>query len=502
MVQVLPPLITGVLPSLPSLPQFDTGIVNSFQAMQGFLKVFGHFNPATQKFAIDTVFQQLITSLLQVGLITASIIIGPFSKFFGRRAGFAACSVVSFIAITIQVLVTSKGPIYVGRLLLGIANGGYVNLLVLYNSETAPSHLRGSYVSAFQPAVGLGGIIGGVISKALSTNLTKHSYQIQLAILYVVPVFLLIYSFFLPESPRWLAVQGRDDDAGKALRYIRGNSSTPEQVTIELEAIKANIILERELQKDVKILDIFRGTDLRRTLLACGATTLHASSGINFLVGYATVFFQVASPGSNAFTNTIILQCCGLAGALTAPFLARYFGRKTILLFGFGTTTIAMFTVAIVYTIAPKSSAGGKALIAMVCCYQAAYNFSVGPLAWVVAAEFPSNRLRSVTFGFSMAVGFVFAWLTVFTTPYFIGVQELNLGAKVAWIWGPSNLISFLWILIFLPDTFGRTLEEIDEMFIQRVPGRKFRSYVIKGIAVEHSPAEQFEKAETGSFRE
>jgi dipeptide/tripeptide permease len=62
----------------------------------------------------------------------------------------------------------------------------------------------------------------------------------------------------------------------------------------------------------------------------------------------------------------------GLIGALSAPFLARYLGRKTILLVGFGTTTVAMFTVAIVYTIAPKSTSGGKALIAMVCCYQAA----------------------------------------------------------------------------------------------------------------------------------
>lgn len=166
-------------------------------------------------------------------------------------------------------------------------------------------------------------------------------------------------------------------------------------------------------------------------------------------MGYATVFFQAAVPGSNAFTNTIILQCCGLAGALSAPFMARYMGRKTILLLGFATTTITMFgesetpvpdlgadrfhlsVVALVYTLSPASPTSGKVLVAMVCIYQAAYNYSVGPLAWVVAAEFPSNRLRSITFGFSMAVGFVFAWLTVFTTPYFIGVTELNLGAKV-----------------------------------------------------------------------
>lgn len=123
--------------------------------------------------------------------------------------------------------------------------------MVLYISETAPSHLRGSFVSvspkcfisvggkltllpalqAFQPAVGLGGIIGGVISKALAGNPTKHSYQIQLAILYVVPVWLFIYAWFLPESPRWLAIQGRDEDSGRSLRNIRGTAADPEKVS-------------------------------------------------------------------------------------------------------------------------------------------------------------------------------------------------------------------------------------------------------------------------------
>jgi len=461
---------------------FDTGIINGFQAMQGFLRVFGVPSGNTGTYVIQTTFQQLITSLLQLGLIIASAALGPFSRFFGRKIGFITASVLSIIAITIQELVTTQGPIYFARLLLGIANGMYVNLVVLYVSEASPSHLRGAFVAAYQAFNSGGGLIGAIISNAFKNNLTRHSYQYQLIILYIVPVWLIIYALYLPESPRWLATMGKDDAAHKSLTKLRGNALTPDQINIELDSIKEAIRIEKELESSANFLDIFKGTDLRRTMLCCAATTLHAASGINFLVGYGTVFFQVAGE-TNAFVDTVILQLCGLIGALMAPFVARMLGRKTILIFGFSVTTTTMFIVAILSTLSIHTNPdAGKSLVAMVCIYEWAYALTVGPLAWVVAGEIPSNRLRSMTFGFGMAIGFIFAWLTTFTTPYFINATALNLGGKVAWIWAPSNLVTLVFIIFFLPDTKGFSLEELDELFINKIPARKFSTYKIHGI--------------------
>ncbi|GAA5948676.1 hypothetical protein JCM10213_004379 [Rhodosporidiobolus nylandii] len=454
----------------------DTTIINGFQAMQGFLRVFGE-PTASGKYVIQTSpFQQLITSLLQVGLITASAAIGPFSKYWGRRAGFFVASVIGCIAITVQILVTSKGPIYVGRLLLGVSNGALVNLVVLWISETSPAHLRGSFVSSFQVFQGIGGIIGAVISKAFVTNLTQHSYQYQLIVLYVVPVWLMLYSAtYMPESPRWLATHGREDEALLSLRRVRGAGYAEEHIQLELETIRTAIEAEKEAQKGATLLDIFKGTDLRRTLLACGAVTLHAASGINFLVGYGTVFFQIAAPGSDAFRNTIILQTCGFAGALSAPLLARYIGRKTLLAFSFALSTVCFLVVGALNEVYGRSNQSvGRTLVAMVCIYQAGYNISIGPLAWAAGAEVPSNRLRSLTFGFAMSIGFLAAWLTDLS----------KLGPRVAWIWFPSCAITLLWIIFFLPETEGRSLEELDELFAMRVPAWKFRSYVCQGSAV------------------
>ncbi|BGP35077.1 hypothetical protein JCM10296v2_006907 [Rhodotorula toruloides] len=402
----------------------DTTIINGFQAMQGFLRVFGVPGKGG-KYVIETTFQQLITSLLQVGLIVASLLIGAFSRYFGRRAGFFVASVIGCVALLIQTFVTSKG---------------------------AP------------------------FAKILS----KHSYQLQLVVLFAVPVRFMLYSvIYMPESPRWLATHDRHEEALKSLRKIRGSNFSEAELQAELDIIVEAIRFEREVQAGATFLGIFRGTDLRRTLLACGAATLHAASGINFLVGYGTVFFQIAAPGSDAFRNTIILQVCGFIGALSAPVLARYFGRKTILIAGFSLMCMCFTIVGatnegkLIHS--PKDAPAGAALVAFVCLYQFAYNMSCGPLAWAVGAEIPSQRLRSLTFGFAMGVGFVFAWLTTFTTPKYLN----ELGVRVAWIWMPSCFITLLWLIFFLPETEGRSLDDLDIMFANRVPALKFMHYVI-----------------------
>jgi len=476
---------------------FDTGIINGLQAMQGFLRVFGEYNGVSRKYGIETSFQQLITSLLQVGLIIASFALGPFSRFFGRRGGFIAASLLSFVSITIQILVTVQWPIYIARLMLGIANGAYVNLVVIYISETTPFYLRGPIVSIFQPMVSLGGLVGALVNQAFKSNLTKHSYQLQLVILYVVPVWFCCFSWFLPESPRWLAARGEDEKAMKALTSLRGNSIETRFVEMEMKAIRDAITHENSLARGASFMDMFRGTDLRRTGLCVGCAILHAASGLNVLVGYATVFFQVVGTKGDAFTNTTILKAVGVVGAIMAPFLARYYGRKLLLCVGFGITTVCIFLVALLVTVGPKNDAAGNALLALICLYDWGYTIACGPLAWVCAGEMPSNRLRSVTFGFSMALGFVFAWLTVFTTPYFINPTSATfLGGKIAWIWFPPNLITLIWLMIYLPETQGRTLEELDEMFERRVPARKFSTYKIQGMNAVQNNGYVDEKSE------
>lgn len=127
------------------------------------------------------------------------------------------------------------------------------------------------------------------VPAAFSTNLTRHSYQFQLVILYAIPIWLMIYSAtYMPESPRWLATQGREEEAARSLRKIRGSHYAEAHIEVELQNIKQAILAEKEAQVGASFFDIFRsafpfffslealltcppprrrGTDLRRTLL-------------------------------------------------------------------------------------------------------------------------------------------------------------------------------------------------------------------------------------------
>jgi len=106
----------------------------------------------------------------------------------------------------------------------------------------------------------------------------------------------------------------------------------------------------------------------------------------------------------------------------------------------------------------------------------------IATYAWLAGGEIPSQRLRSYTFGLAAAVGFLGAWVTTFTAPYFINPESLNWGPRYGFIWFPSCIVAAVWIFFFLPETKGRTLEEIDEMFDMGVSARKFKGYQCVGI--------------------
>lgn len=185
------------------------------------------------------------------------------------------------------------------------------------------SFQRGAGISVYQPFVNIGTMIAAIVSNAFSTNLSKISYRAQLALLYIVPgkridwssclvnwlihahwfflVWLAIFVFLIPESPRWLAVQGNYVDAEKSLRRLRGRHVTSEEIKEEISVIKKNLIAESEASKYTNWREMFEGANLvrkdyltsqlhkltylfqRRTLLCAACATFHAASGINFV---------------------------------------------------------------------------------------------------------------------------------------------------------------------------------------------------------------------------
>jgi len=329
----------------------------------------------------------------------------------------------------------------------------------------------------FQFWISFGSLIGSVIVNATSTIMSKQCYIIPLGVLFVVPAVLSLGLIFLPESPRYLMYTGSEEAARHNMRRLRGPQFTDVMIEEEIAEMRQSIDMQKQMAKSVKVLDMFRGTDLRRTVLSVCTVACQAASGSMFLIAYGTVFFQ-RTGSTTPFRDSVILTCMGIVGCVASMFYVRYIARRTLMIIGPLAMASCMFIIAAVNQALPGSPSAGKCVLAFVVLYIAIYTGTVSPFSWTIGGEIPSQRLRSITLGLSAAVGFLGAWLISFTVPLFITPGNSSyLGTNYCYIWGGSNVCIAIFAYFCLPVT-DRTLEELDYMFRHRVPARKFKSYV------------------------
>ncbi|KAF7555987.1 hypothetical protein G7Z17_g1715 [Cylindrodendrum hubeiense] len=430
--------------------------------MPGFLKIYGYEAPETAiGWNISTTRQQLISSLMTLGAFISSSLAGFAATKLGRKWCLWLACLLCAVANIIMMTTTHIGPLYAGRLLIGLANGYFMTFSQLYIQETSPAKYRGLFLSFFQFCTSFGTLIGAIIDWKTAKRPDKSAYLIPLAIIYVVPTILFISLFFIPESPRWLILQGRFDDAHKSLKWLRPSDA---DVDAELSEIRLAIENEHESSKGVGYMDMFNDPiDRRRTMLSVGAVVLQAASGSMFIIAYKAYFFAMAEV-EDPFAMSSVLSTAGLVAIMVnALIVVRYGRRRVLLTSGLLISGCFQLIIAVIYDKNPGTAVTGKGMIAS--------------YSWLVGGEIPSQRLRSHTFGLAAAVGFLGAWLITFTAPYFINPSSLNWGPRYGYIWFPSCIIAAAWVYFFLPEVKGRTLEEIDQMFNQQLPARKFRTY-------------------------
>ncbi|KAI0018112.1 general substrate transporter [Xylariomycetidae sp. FL0641] len=454
----------------------DFGLIGGLQAMPGFLKVFGYEAPDTAiGWNLSTERQQLISSLMTLGAFVSSATAGLAAARAGRRACLWAGCLGCVVSNVIMMATTDIRALYVGRLVNGLANGYFMTFSQLFIQESSPARYRGLFLTMFQFCTSIGTLIGTVVDYATARRPDRSAYLIPLGVIYIVPVFLAAGLFFVPESPRWLVLRGRRDQGREALRWLRPADA---DVELELAEIQAAIDQERALGSEVGVLDMFRDpVDRRRTALSVAAVTLQAASGSMFIIAFKAYFFAMAQI-AQAFAMSCVLSAAGLVAIVANSLIVVRYGRRRVLLTaGLATCGLLQLAIAVVYDRHPGTQVTGAVIVALSCLYLMSYNGMIATYAWLAGGEIPSQRLRSHTFGLAAAVGFLGAWITTFTAPYFINPQALNWGPRYGYIWLPSCVVSAVWVYVFLPETNGRTLEEIDEMFEEKLPARKFRKY-------------------------
>lgn len=398
----------------------------------------------------------------------------------------------------IQFFARSLPVLLVGELLGGLILGTYATIAPTYASEVCPVALRGILTSYINLCFVAGQLLANGVIAGTHTLDSHWAYSGPFAAQWFWPLVILIGWPFAPESPWWLVRQGRNEDAENALRRLAAPS-------VDVKPTLAMIIetdkLEHELEAGSTYYDCFRKINLRRTEIATGVYCIQVISGI-YLVGYTTYFFTLAGlPTDSAFGMGVGFQAVGFVGTLVSWVLLVHVGRRNLYNWGLASLTVLLLIIGILdcapnYGGRPSLKWAQASLMlvwnvsdrrtrlfgTILTGRQFCYDLSVGPVCFVILCEVSATRVRSKTIAVATAAQAALGVVMTIAIPYLLNKDQANARGKVGFFFGGLAALSLVWAFFRVPETKGRTYEELDIMFSQGVKTRQFKKHVVEGV--------------------
>ncbi len=288
--------------------------------------------------------------------------------------------------------------------------------------------------------------------------------------------------FFLPTPAYWLCKNGRDEEAKKSLQSLTTGGV---DIDCQLANIKETLRLEESSEEKIGIWECFRGSNLRRTMISCQVFNIQALCGNILFINYAVYFFEIAGlNASNAFSMNIGLTCMGFVGTLASYVIISYAGRRTIYIWGTAAIGAMCFIIGILGAVPHTNSGPVWGMCSLMVITNLLYDLSVGPLCFTVMSEASAVKLRGTTIALSNITVTIFSIIFAVAIPYALDTNGANWGGKLGFLFAGIGVFNVAWCYFCLPETKGRTFEELDLMFQLKVPTRRFKTYQIEGIHV------------------
>ncbi|EEH49168.2 uncharacterized protein PADG_05247 [Paracoccidioides brasiliensis Pb18] len=455
---------------------YDPQVIGNLYGVPRFQEDFGYLFKG--KWIISAAWQSGLSMGSPIGQVVGSLAATYPMEWFGRKKTFAACVVITTSCVFIQFFARSLKVLIVGELLGGLVLGSYAVIAPAYASEVCPVALRGILTAYVNLCFVIGQFTANGISAA-THGLDNHwAYSAPFATQWFWPAVILAGLFFAPESPWWLVRKGRLEDAENSLRRLAVSTV---DVKPTLEVIIETDRLEQELEAGTTFRDCFKRSSLRRTQIAIGVYSIQVLAGI-YLIGYSNYFFTLAGlPTDDAFNMGVGFLGVGFLGCILSWILLAYFGRRVIYSSGLAGLAVILFIVGILdcvpnYTERPKVI---WAQSSMMLLWNFVYDLSVGPVCFVILCECSATKLRGKTIAISTAIQALFGIVMTVAIPYMINPDAGNMRGKLGFFFGGLAVLCFIWTYFCVPETKGRTYEELDIMFERRVPTREFKNYRI-----------------------
>ncbi|MDA8376605.1 MAG: sugar porter family MFS transporter [Planctomycetia bacterium] len=471
---------------------YDTGVASG---IQGYLQTCFHLTNAQLGFAIAS---------LDLGCIGGAILAGPLADRFGRKHILIVCAILFAVSGILSAIPQNLTELVLARILGGLAVGASSMIAPVYIAEISPEKHRGRFGSLFQ----LGIVIGIAVVYWVNYLILNAGHQINaahhltgmdwnqttgwrwmLGSETLPAIIFLAMLLTIRESPRWLVINNRESEARAILTRLFG----AQRAEHEIAAVK-----EVAHQEEGRLRELFTKTFRLPLLIALFLAVFSQFSGINSIIYYAPRVLGAAGMNtSSAFGSTALIGMVLVLFTFIAVAYVDRAGRKLLLCIGTAIQVLALASVGLVFAIAAKApaikihnslkfqgvlsnakfTALAKAahsaitlaphftafeigiLLVSILIFIAAFSMALGPIPWIIISEIFPARIR----GRAASVGILTLWAAIFVVAQTFPILKNSIGLTATYfIYAGCSLITFLFAVFILPETKGRTLEEIE----------------------------------------
>ncbi|EEE58504.1 polyol transporter 5 [Oryza sativa Japonica Group] len=428
---------------------------------------------------------EVLAGIINIYSLVGSLAAGRTSDWIGRRYTMVLASVIFFAGALIMGLAPSYAIVMLGRFVAGVGVGYALMIAPVYTAEVAPTSARG-LLTSFPEVFINAGVLLGYVSNFAFYRLPLHiGWRVMFLVGAVPPAFLAVGVLAMPESPRWLVMQGR---IGDARRVLEKTSDSPAEAEERLADIKNAVGIPEGISDEDEVVAVVhksRGSHgegvwrdlllrptpaVRRILIAClGLQFFQQASGIDAVVLYSPRVFDNAGlhSDSDSIGASVAVGASKTLFILVATFLLDRVGRRPLLLTSAGGMVISLVTLAsALHMIEHRPEGQATALvglsIAMVLVFVASFSIGMGPIAWVYSSEIFPLRLRAQGCALGTAMNRVVSGAVSMS---FISLYKAITFAGSFYLYAGIAAAGWVFMFFFLPETQGRSLEDTVKLF-------------------------------------
>jgi SP family sugar:H+ symporter-like MFS transporter len=405
-----------------------------------------------EDFDLSAFMQGAVVASLLLGAMVGAALAGPLSDRLGRRRLIIAAGVIFTLGSLLAAVSPTVGVLLAARFILGLAVGCAALVVPLYLSEIAPTEIRGA-ISSLNQLMIVGGILVAFLVNAVLAS--SEAWRVMVGLAVVPSLVLLIGMIWMPETPRFLVHAGEEDDAREVLEEVRDDGHEE-----ELEDIRR---VEAEEQGG-GLRELGAAWVRPALLVAIGLAVFQQLVGINTIIYYApTTLTNVGYSDQSAIYANIVIGVLNVGMTIVAIRLVDRIGRKPLLLAGLAGMVASLLVLGVSLSVMsePNSPGDPAAIITLVCLgtFIASFAATWGPVVWVMLPEILPLSVRGAALGVAVSL----QWLANFAVSQTFPPMVDAWGAGAVFLgYAVMGLIATAFVLEFVTETKGRSLEEIE----------------------------------------